>query len=90
MDEGPRVVNIRTEGRAACEVYVGRPTKWGNPFVIGQDGTRAEVVRKFRERFLADEKLVKAAKAELKGKTLGCYCAPELCHADVLLEVANG
>lgn len=80
------VANLRTEG---CEVYVGRPSKWGNPFRIGVDGTREEVISKYESWLRASPTLVAAAKSELKGKVLGCWCAPEACHADVLVRIAN-
>jgi len=70
-------------------VYVGRPTKWGNPFVIGRDGSRAVVIAKFRKFLLGSPELM-GDLAELRGKDLVCFCAPLECHADVLLELANG
>lgn len=69
----------------STQVYVGRPTKWGNPFVIGKDGTREEVVAKYRKHTVP--KL--GDLSELRGKNLVCWCAPLACHADVLLELAN-
>ncbi len=73
---------------AAYDVYVGRPSKWGNPFVIGQDGTREEVVQKYREWLIQQPELMAALK-ELRRQVLGCWCAPESCHADVLAALAN-
>lgn len=70
------------------DVYIGRPSKWGNPFTIGRDGTRAEVIAKY-EQWLATNEALKAALPELKGKTLACWCAPLACHGDVLLKAAN-
>jgi hypothetical protein len=75
----PLVVHCK---RSAYDVYVGRPTKWGNPFKIGRDGTRAEVIERY-ERWLLEQPELVAALDELRGKTLGCWCAPEPCHADV-------
>ena len=69
-------------------VYIGRPSKWGNPFVIGKDGDRETVVSKFAEYILSNGCLMKQLH-ELKGKDLVCYCAPELCHGDILLILAN-
>lgn len=69
------------------DVYIGRPSIWGNPYAIGRDGTRAEVVAKY-EAGLTEE-LRARAKIELKGKTLGCWCAPQACHGDVLSRIAN-
>ncbi len=73
-------------------VYIGRPSKFGNPFVIGKDGTREEVVEKYRQWILSPEQryLLKAAIKELKGKDLICWCAPLACHGDVLLRIING
>lgn len=75
---------VNTDG-----VYIGRPTKWGNPFVIGQDGNRHDVVQKYREWILNYPELISDAKRELKGKNLVCWCAPAECHGDVLIEIAN-
>ena len=86
----PKVLNravIKTTPEGA--VFVGRPTKWGNPFKIGQDGTRDEVIAKYREMLAVDPGLVQDARRELRGKNLVCWCAPLPCHADILLEVAN-
>lgn len=67
------------------DVYIGRPSKWGNPFRIGVDGTREEVIQKYRE-WVRDQSL---SFDELRGKTLGCYCHPLSCHGDILMELAN-
>lgn len=70
-------------------VYVGRPSRWGNPFEIGRDGSRDEVVAKHRAWLLSDPARVAAAKRLLRGKDLVCWCAPLACHADTLMEIAN-
>lgn len=80
------VVNIH-HGRP-CEFYIGRPSPWGNPFVIGRDGTRAEVIEKYRAYIMAQPDLLRRL-PELKGKRLGCYCAPLPCHGDVLVELVE-
>lgn len=77
------VVNIRFD---KYDVYIGRPSKWGNPFVIGKDGTRKEVLEKYRQYILSKPELLKDLH-ELKGKTLGCYCKPLPCHGDILEEL---
>ena len=83
---GTKVVNIR---HTPCDVNVGRPSPWGNPFKIGPDGTRQAVIEKYRA-YIAERPELLARVGELKGKTLGCWCAPEACHADVLAELAEG
>jgi hypothetical protein len=70
-------------------VVVSRPTRWGNPFPVSEYGLE-EAVALFRQ-YLADHpELVAAARRELAGKDLACWCKPgALCHADIWLEVAN-
>lgn len=88
----PRVLNKRTDKIPPEAVYVGRPSKWGNPYLIGRDGTREEVIELYRKLITHPEgepHLVRLAKKELKGKDLVCWCSPLPCHADVLLELAN-
>ena len=71
-------------------VYVGRPTKWGNPYRIGEDGNREQVLEKYRVYLMANPGIVEGARNELRGKNLACWCKPgEDCHADILLEIAN-
>lgn len=74
--------------RQGCDVYIGRPSKWGNPFVIGRDGTRAQVIEKYRA-WLTGNKVLMADLPALRGKRLGCYCKPKPCHGDVLAELAD-
>lgn len=70
-------------------VSIMRPSKWGNPFIIGSDGDRAQVVAKYRDWLERHPSLINDAKRELRGRDLACCCAPLACHGDVLLEVAN-
>lgn len=89
----PLVLNKRRDVdlvRRPDAVYVGRPTKWGNPFEIGKDGTREEVIAKHRAWLLGEDRLMRQAREELRGMNLVCWCAPRACHADLLLEIANG
>jgi len=81
----PCTVHCKREG---YDIYIGRPSKWGNPFVIGRDGDRAEVIRKY-ETWLRTQPELMAQLDELSGKVLGCWCAPRACHGDVLVNLAN-
>lgn len=87
-----RVQRKRTKGYRTPlnTVYVGRPTKYGNPYRISVHGA-AEAVEMFREtvrRFDAED--LELIRQELGGKNLSCWCPiGSPCHADVLLEVAN-
>lgn len=84
------VVNRRA--RLPYDVYIGRPGPWGNPFAIGKDGTRAEVIAKYRVWITSDRRVPVVLRKNLyrlKGKRLGCWCAPAPCHGDVLAELAD-
>ena len=70
------------------DIYIGRPSKWGNPFSIGQDGDRAEVLDKYRQWLESNPELLVQLE-EIRGKVLGCWCSPKPCHGDILLEVAE-
>jgi len=80
-----KVVHCR---RDPYDIYVGRPSKWGNPFVVGENGTRSEVIKRYREWILEQPELL-AEVHTLKGKVLGCWCAPLPCHGTVLVELAD-
>lgn len=80
-----RVVHCKKE---KYDVYIGRPSKWGNPFTIGKDGNREEVIIKYID-WLEKQPELLASIHELKGKILGCWCCPNACHGDVLAEIAN-
>lgn len=74
--------------RDECDIYIGRPSKWGNPFRMGRDGGRSEVIEKYRVWIQTQPKLL-AALPELRGKRLGCWCKPGACHGDVLAKLAD-
>jgi hypothetical protein len=82
-----RVLNKHHTGVLAGAVYIGRGSKWGNPFRIGPDGDRAAVIAKF-ERWIADQHQLLRALDELRGRDLVCFCAPLPCHGDLLLRLA--
>lgn len=81
-----RVLNKRNSNDG---VYIGRPTKFGNPFVLGKDGDRDTVIEKYEQWLRTQPLLIEAAKRELRGKSLVCWCAPARCHGDVLMRIAN-
>ena len=83
-----RVLNKHHTGVPLGAVYVGRGSKWGNPFRIGRDGDRATVITKY-ERWLADQDHLLRALDELRGRDLVCFCAPLAWHGDLLRRLAN-
>lgn len=88
-----RVINIK-DGRHPYDIYIGRAnrshhlaaSKWANPYHIGKDGTRREVLDKYRTYILSRPDLLNAL-SELQGKTLACWCKPDDCHGDILIEL---
>lgn len=83
------VVNTKEEG-AFYDIYIGRPSLFGNPFRIGFDGTRQEVLDRHENYIYTRPDLIKAIREELQGKILGCHCYPLPCHGDLLSRIANG
>jgi hypothetical protein len=75
------------------DVYIGRPSIFGNPFTIGKDGNRKEVIEKFKiyfhDRIWQDLEFTKKV-YKLKNKILGCWCAPQECHGDIIKEYLDG
>lgn len=73
-------------------VYIGRPTMWGNPYVmlVGKGPRHRDLVCDQYEEYVArNPELVEQIKKKLKGKDLVCFCAPRRCHGDTILRIAN-
>lgn len=88
-DSEPRVHNKYHQTAPPDAVYIGRGSIYGNPFVIGQHGTRDEVCDAYESMLLSDKELMTKVKDTLKGKHLVCFCYPKRCHGDILIRVAN-
>jgi hypothetical protein len=86
-----QAVSVALNGLPA--VNVARPSKWGNPFKVGRDGSAAVCVLRYQGYLHTDEvgrELVCQHIAELRGKNLACWCPlGSACHRDVLLRIAN-
>ncbi len=80
-----KVVHCKKE---SYDIYIGRPSKWGNPFTIGKDGNRDDVILQYIDWLMNQTELLNNLD-ELKGKTLGCWCFPNKCHGDILAELVN-
>ena len=91
-----RIQRKRTKGwrMPPSTVYVGRPTKWGNPYMVGDhEGcslmTLEDVLRRYRHLIEAPGRC-ESVRRELRGKNLACWCPLDReCHADFLLQIAN-
>lgn len=84
----PKVYNRRAGDAPEGAVYVGQPTKWGNPYApVRDERNRARVIEAY-ELHLHSSGLIEQV-GELRGKDLVCWCKPKPCHADVLLRLAN-
>lgn len=77
------------------DIYIGRGSKWGCPYTIIKDrptlaneivDSKEEALSKYKEYVLSSPELMESLD-ELEGKTLGCFCKPEKCHGDILLEL---
>lgn len=86
------IVNIK---KHKCDIYIGRGSKWGNPFTHIKNkntkalyivDTRDEAILKYKEWILSQQHLLDSLH-ELKDKRLGCYCKPKSCHGDILIEL---
>jgi hypothetical protein len=85
-----RVVHCKRE---PYDILIDRTTAWGNPFMLGRDGDRDQVIAEYLEWVVLNEgrtaTWIREHVHELRGKTLGCWCAPQACHGDILLALAN-
>ena len=85
----PQVLNARQFWtKTHNTVNIDRRTKWGNPFIMGRDGTREQVIEQYRN-YISQQPGLLADLWELRGKDLICWCAPLPCHGDILLALAN-
>ena len=91
------MTNLVHCNKDSYDVYIGRPSKWGNPYTHLKDketlaefvvSTREEAIAKYREYILGKPELLNDLH-ELEGKILGCWCKPDSCHGDVLLELLS-
>jgi hypothetical protein len=100
----PQWENLRSWAEDKENLYVGRAgivfidgvrypkedSPFCNPYRIGRDGDRSVVLQKFREYMRTRPDLIaKLMEAAKNKKRLGCWCAPEECHADVLREIIS-
>lgn len=95
MINNRKLVNIR---RDRCEVFIGRGSKWGNPYTVVKNSVkgpmecldRVEAIQKYKQWITeGDGKHLLRDLDELKDKTLGCYCWPLPCHGQVLLRLVE-
>ena len=88
---------VRYKKDEPYDVYIGRENRWNglkrsiwhNPFREGVHGTREEVIEKYECYLLEKRPDLVERLPELRGKTLACWCAPQPCHGDVLLRLAE-
>lgn len=74
--------------KSEYDVYIGRGSIWGNPFVMQDREDRARVITSYRKYLweqIKQGKITKEMLIALDGKRLACYCAPQACHGDVIV-----
>lgn len=92
-----RVLNVRTDVIPPAAIYIGRnpeygPTKYGNPYRIGRDGTREQCIERYRRRLWRDIQAGRITRAELAAMAphdVLCHCAPAPCHGDVVVRAVQ-
>lgn len=85
----PKVYNRNDRNTPDLAIYCGRGSIAGNPFIIGEDGTRDEVCDKY-EAWAPKQKWWRPFIREARGRDLVCHCKPKRCHCDFILKAANG
>lgn len=77
------------------DVYIGRPSKWGNPFshrtgtlARFMSASRSDAIERYEE-WIREQPHLMASLPELRGKVLGCWCRPRRCHGDVLVKLVE-
>ena len=86
------ILNRRTDRPRPYQVYIGRPSRWGNPFHLIHEGQRLRVITLYRTDLvhrLRTGRVTRAELTELDGRPLVCWCAPLACHGHVLLAAAK-
>jgi len=84
LDKTMKVVHCK---RQKYTVYIGRPSIFGNPYTIGKDGTREEVIEKYEQYARTNENLAIAIYKLKESDILGCWCSPEKCHGDIIIKI---
>ena len=88
----PMILNLRTDRPRPHQLYIGRPSKWGNPIRLRHEGERIRAVSRYRTDLidrLRTGRVTRAELAEIYGRPLVCWCAPLACHGHVLLAIAE-
>ena len=86
------VANKRDIEPLPGDVYIGRPSRWGNPFKVAAEDERSEAIERYRDRLAEDLEQNRTTAADLctlAGRRLVCWCAPKPCHGDVLASAAD-
>lgn len=84
-----RIYNADIDTIPADAVYVGRSSRYGNPYKLGVDGTAGDVAILYLKYLIDNPELVANIRQNLKGKSLVCHCSGELCHAAILQLLAG-
>ena len=84
------VVNKKdVKAMTEAHVYIGRGSKWGNPFPVSKNQDRATVIEKY-ERYFKNRTDLLSSMDELVGKKLVCHCSPLPCHGDIIIKYMKG
>jgi hypothetical protein len=74
------------------DVYIGRPSMFGNPFYMQKESDREEVISKYKKYFetrIQRDAQFRTSVEALRGKKIACYCSPKKCHGDIIANYLN-
>jgi Domain of unknown function (DUF4326) len=81
------VLPVRVDKSEPYDIFIGRPSKFSNPYEMGIDGTRSEVIQKF-EKYFRNHPQLEALIEELDGKRISCWCSiDQNCHGDSIISI---
>lgn len=88
MDK-PKILNADIDTIPDNAVYIGRSSRYGNPYRLGIDGDVGDIAILYLKYLVANPELVADIRQNLKGKILVCHCSGELCHGSILMLLAG-
>jgi hypothetical protein len=92
---GRKGVVFITDTQGQKSRYPKKDSKWANPFKISKTQTREDVLELYKKYIISrledpkDQEITYEELKKLRGKKLGCWCAPEDCHADILVTLSS-
>ena len=87
MDVRKNIVAVASIKESVSGAYIGRGSIYGNPYIIGTDGAREDVIRKYHKYFhirIKHDQRFREFIEDLRGRFIICHCFPLACHGDII------